>query len=69
MRLTIYQRDVSGSLFWYMAEPEPIRRAVQTLTGKRTLGDADLAAFETLGVTFKRDQNADPRTQRRRKKA
>ena len=59
MNITINIRSVYGSELAYVVDPDQ-QRAIQRLTGRKTLNGSDIAALEQLGHTIS-EGDADDR--------
>lgn len=56
MIILYYKKGVYGKVMIYASDPT-IARHLQTLTGKKTIDENDMASLTALGVKFKREFN------------
>lgn len=54
MQIIIYTKNVYGNTHIYMKDSKEAR-AVQALTGKKTLDKGDMINLHLLGITFKQE--------------
>ena len=55
MTIEVTQKDVYGNTLTYVADAA-VQRAIQKLTGRKSLTDSDIQALKELGFTFRLKQ-------------
>jgi hypothetical protein len=55
MTIEVTQREVYGNTLTYVADAA-VQRAIQKLTGRKSLTDSDIQALKELGFTFRLKQ-------------